>query len=192
MFAEITQTVIELITEFYDQPRIFRIIGEGGEEEFVSFSNADMHTNPVRTLDGNVIEVDPVYDIQVSAQKSSPYSSMAQNELALQLYNAGIFDPQRADMALATIELMDFKDKDKIISKIKTNGTLYEMVTVLSERLAKAEAALGLGVSAQQGAGRTLTGDAKMPEQNNMGVVHEESGITAKARKESAESTQPR
>ncbi len=192
VFAEITQTVIELITEFYDQPRIFRIIGEGGAEEFVSFSNEDMHTNPVRSLDGNITEVDPVYDIQVSAQKSSPYSSMAQNELALQLYSAGIFDPQRADMALATIQLMDFKDKDKIIGMIKKNGTLYEMVNVLSERLAKAEAALGLGVSAKQSAGRTPTGEAEMPEQNNMGVVHEESSITSKARKESAESTQPR
>ena len=191
VFAEITQMVIELIIEFYNQPRIFRIVGNDGKPEFVSFSNSEIKARPAVSLDGGAVDIDPVYDIQVSAQKASPYSSMAQNELALQLYNAGIFDPQRADMALAAVEMMDFKDKDKVIQKIQKNGTMYQMIGVLTERLAKAERMLGIGQN-NLASPSLPNGEAEIPHQDNMGVVKKESGVTAKARKESAESTAPR
>jgi hypothetical protein len=69
-----------------------------------------------------------VYDINVKAQKSSPYSRAAQNELALQFYNLGFFNPQLTDQALAAIEMMEFDGKEKVRETIRKNGTLYEQL----------------------------------------------------------------
>jgi len=60
----------------------------------------------------------PLFDVQVSAQKQSPYTKLSQNELALQFFNQGFFDPKRADMALACLEMMDFPRKENIIRMI--------------------------------------------------------------------------
>lgn len=193
-FSDVVLCVIELIREFYDLPRTFRITGEGGENDYVTFSRADMQPMSIKKTDGTLVNVDPIYDVKVSAQKASPYSAMAQNELALQLYNAGIFDPSRADMSIAAIELMDFKDKEKIIAKLSQNGTLYQTVQMLTERLARAEAMLGIANKAAQPIrGAAHRGDkAELPEQNAEGVVTEESGITKRARARAAETTIPR
>lgn len=192
-FTRLCRCVIELIREFYDTPRTFRIIGENAAQSYVTFSQKDMAAHPVARLDGTIVNVEPVFDIAVSAQRASPYSAMAQNELALQFYQGGLFDPARADMAIATLEMMDFRDKDKIIQRVSQNGTLYQMVLTLSERLARAEAMLGVrqsgGVS---GSGTSASGNIEMPEQNAEGVVAEESGVTKKARERSAETIIPR
>jgi hypothetical protein len=118
---------------------------------------------------------------------------MAQNELALQFYNAGFFSPQNADMAVAALEMMDFTGKDKIITKISQNGTLYSMVQVLSERLAKAEAILGVRNTAPsaQSVGKARTGNAEIPELNAEGTVTEEPENIKKARERAATSAIP-
>ena len=193
-FTRLCRVVIELIREFYDAPRTFRILGEGAAQEYVTFSKKDMASHPVERLDGKVIDVEPVFDVAVSAQRATAYSAMAQNELALQLYSAGMFDPARADMAISALTMMDFDGKDKIIQRISQNGTLYQMVLTLSERLARAEAMLGVG--APQASGGTeadaLPKEAEMPEKNASGVVTEESGVTEKARERAAQTTMPR
>ena len=51
------------------------------------------------------------FDVEITAQKQSPYTKMAQNELALQFYSAGFFNPQMADQALACLDMMDFPRK---------------------------------------------------------------------------------
>ena len=193
VFTRMCKIIIELIREFYDTTRVFRIVGEGGGHQYATFSNKDMAPHTVQRLDGTVIEAEPVFDIVVSAQKSSPYASMAQNELALQFYNAGFFDASRADMALVALEMMDFKDKDKIIARISQNGTMYQMLQILTERLAKAEAMLGISQQMNSGAkSMSPGGKAEMPEQTKEGVVSEESSVTKKARERSAQSTTPR
>lgn len=188
-FADMVSCVIELIREFYTLPRTFRITGEEGQNEYVTFSNAEMATTRVQRSNGTFADVEPIYDVVVSAQKADAYSSMAQNEFSLQLYNAGFFAPERADQALAAIELMDFRDKQKVIEKISRNGTLLQMVQVLSERLAKAEALLGLSqpvVQPEAGGSASSTKAAKMPEQNEAGTVENEPAITKNARERAA------
>ena len=188
-YSDMVSCVIELIREFYTMPRTFRITGEEGQYDYVSFSNAEMKATAVQRSDGTFANVEPVYDVIVSAQKADAYSSMAQNEFSLQLYNAGFFAPERADQALAAIELMDFRDKAKVIEKISRNGTLLQMVQVLSERLAKAESMLGLAQSQAQptpdGAGAPQRA-AKMPEQNELGTVDTEPTIVKNAKERAA------
>jgi hypothetical protein len=68
----------------------------------------------------------PQFDIEVSAQKASPYSKLSQNELALQFFGTGFFNPQLADQALACIEMMDFDRKEFIMQRIIQNAMKYQ------------------------------------------------------------------
>lgn len=128
--------VIELIRQFYDMPRCFRIMGESGTARFVQYSNANLHASPITTEFG--IELGgrkPLFDIEVTAQKQSPYSKMAQNELALQFYSAGFFNPQMSDQALACLEMMDFDRKQFIMQRVSQNGTMYQQKLMMQQQM---------------------------------------------------------
>lgn len=125
-FRGICLQVIELIRQFYDTQRQFRIIGASGMEEYVSYSNA----NIAPMAQGSDFSIDmgfrkPLFDLQVSAQKQSPYSKMSQNELALQFYNAGFFNPAMADQALMCLDMMDFDRKSAVMDKIRQNSQMF-------------------------------------------------------------------
>lgn len=125
MHRQITDMVIEYIRQFYDNPREYRITGKTGEEEYVTYDNSGLQPQPLPPIAG--IEMGlrlPCFDIEVSAQKQNPYTKMEQNELALQLYNAGVFAPQNSDNALALLQFMDFEHKDEVVHKVQENGTL--------------------------------------------------------------------
>lgn len=135
-FRKICLMVIELIRQFYDLPRCFRIIGENGAARYVQYSNAGIKPQ----LQGIEMGVDmgyrlPLFDIEVTAQKASPYSKMSQNEMALQFFGAGFFNPQLADQALACIDMMDFDRKDFIMQKIAQNGGMYQQMLAMQQQM---------------------------------------------------------
>ncbi|MBO5868160.1 MAG: hypothetical protein J6Q54_04555, partial [Oscillospiraceae bacterium] len=66
----------------------------------------------------------PLFDITVTAQKQSPYTKLSQNELALQFFGAGFFDPMRANQALACLDMMDFDRKEILMAAIRENAVL--------------------------------------------------------------------
>ena len=126
-YGELVELVIELIRQFYDMPRQFRIVGQYGMEQYISYSNA--HLKPQHQ--GVDFGADmgyrmPVFDIKVSAQKKNVYTKVAQNELALQFFQLGFFNPQMVDQALATIEMMEFDGKEEVLQKIARNGTMQQ------------------------------------------------------------------
>lgn len=127
-FTEICNLVIELIRQFYDLPRTFRITGENGQPDYVEFNNAPMQAQQTTEFGMDFSTKEPIFDIKVKAQRSNPYSRTAQNELALQFYQLGFFNPQLSDQALATIDMMDFEGKEKVRETIRNNGTLYEQL----------------------------------------------------------------
>ena len=96
----------------------------------------------------------PLFDIEVTAQKQSPYSKMSQNELALQFYNAGFFNPQLADQALACLDMMDFDRKQFVMQKIEQNGTMYQQIQMLQQQMLQ----LGAMVDARGGGGEITAG----------------------------------
>ena len=135
-FRKVCVMVIELIRQFYDLPRCFRIMGENGAARYVQYSNAGIQPQP----QGNDFNVDlgfrlPLFDIEVTAQKQSPYSKMSQNELALQFYSAGFFNPQMADQALACLDMMDFDRKHFIMQKIAQNGGMYQQMMAMQQQM---------------------------------------------------------
>lgn len=126
-YKQIILMVVELIRQFYDVPRQFRILGESGGAEFVDYDNRAIkpqHQGVDFGLDMGYRL--PLFDITVSAQKASPYNKLSQNELALQFYNQGFFVPQNSTQALACLEMMDFDGKEEVIDMIKSNGTLLQ------------------------------------------------------------------
>nr|DAX92712.1 MAG TPA: portal protein [Caudoviricetes sp.] len=126
-YRAIVYKIIERMRQFYDEPRYVRIIGEDGSESFDTYNNAGLKEQTYEGLNGDTIRRLPMFDIEVSAQKSSPYNKMNQNELALQFYNYGFFSPQNADMTLSCLNMMDFEHKEDIIKQVQQNGTLYDM-----------------------------------------------------------------
>lgn len=128
-YKRIVNMVVELIRQFYDTPRSFRIVGDYGQQDFITYTNQNL----VAQQQGTDFGIDmgyrlPVFDITVEAQKKTAYSSMAQNEMALQFFNLGFFNPQMADQALACIQMMDFDGKDELMQRISQNGTMFQML----------------------------------------------------------------
>lgn len=109
-YSEVVYLVIELIRQFYDVPRQFRIAGPGGAFEFLRFGRGDLRERS----DGQP----PVYDIEVVPEKRTDYTRLAQNELALQFYNSGFFRPELAPQALQAIDMMEFDGKDRVRNAI--------------------------------------------------------------------------
>ena len=135
-FRKVCLMVIELIRQFYDLPRKFRILGENGTARFVEYSNAGISPQ----FQGIEMGVDmghrlPLFDIEITAQKQSPYSKMSQNELALQFYQSGFFNPQMADQALACLDMMDFDRKQFIMQKIAQNGGMYQQMLMMQQQM---------------------------------------------------------
>ena len=194
-FREIVLLVVELIRQFYDLPRQFRIIGANGEQSFISYTNAGL----LPQAQGNDFGVDmgyrvPLFDIEISAEKASPYSKLSQNELALQFFGAGFFNPQLTDQALACLEMMDFDGKDRMMQRIAQNGTLYQqLMQARQQAVAMAQAVdmqMGTNYAGQilSGAqGQAQPGRVQKPESTGG-----ESSVTRNAREEAASRAEPR
>ena len=206
-YRKVVLMVIELIRQFYDVPRMFRILGDNGQQQFVSYDNSGIMPQPQGMMVNGVpmemgVEVGyrlPLFDIEVTAEKASPYSRMAENELALQLYGAGFFAPNNADAALACLHMMDFDRKDMVIQKVQQNGTLLQMLQQtqqLAMQMAMAlDAATGSQMAPQLQAQFGTAGQQMQTmgvETPQLGQEAKESSVTANARKRVAESTVPR
>lgn len=126
-YTGIVRLVIELIRQFYDMPRQFRILGEQGGEEYVTYTNAGLKPQPQGMAFGEDMGFRlPVFDIKVSAQKKSAYTKMSQNELALQFYQLGFFSPDAVDQTMLCLEMMDFDGKDGIMQRVAQQATMRD------------------------------------------------------------------
>ena len=182
-FRKVVLMVIELIRQFYDLPRCFRIMGENGTARFVEYSNANLQPQ----MQGIEMGVDmgyrlPLFDVEITAQKQSPYSKMSQNELALQFFGAGFFNPQMSDQALACLEMMDFDRKQGIMQRIAQNGMMYKAAMMMMQQQMAPGVAGGTEESAEETVEKTeaLGGDGGGEAAN-----------TKKARQRVADSTSP-
>ena len=180
-FRKITYMIIELIRQFYDAPRSFRIMGENGAQQFVTYDNSGI----MPQAQGVEMGIDlgyrlPQFDIEVSAQKASPYSKMSQNELALQFFTAGFFNPQLADQALACMEMMDFDRKEFIMQRIMQTAMQYSQAMMMGMPMGMAGGMIpGAAPSAQ---GTENLGGSSAPA---------ESSVTKNARERVAASSSP-
>ena len=182
-FRKVVLMVIELIRQFYDLPRCFRIMGENGTARFVEYSNANLQPQ----MQGIEMGVDmgyrlPLFDVEITAQKASPYSKMSQNELALQFFGAGFFNPQMSDQALACLEMMDFDRKQGIMQRIAQNGMMYKAAMMMMQQ----QMAPGVDGGTEESAEETVEKTEALG-----GDGGGEAANTKKARQRVADSTSP-
>ena len=206
-FRKLCLLTIELIRQFYDLPRCFRIVGENGVAQYVQYSNAGITPQAQGMEFGTDMGFRiPLFDIEVTAQKQSPYSKMSQNELALQFYQSGFFNPQMADQALACLDMMDFDRKEFIMQKVSQNGGMYQQMMAMQQQmmmLAKmVDQARGSNIAQQlaaQFSGQVpvaaIDGKASENIEDKEALGGKEGGAeasnTKKARQRVAESTDP-
>lgn len=161
---------IELIRQFYDLPRTFRIAG-GESYKYVEFDNSNMQKKSQGTaFNEDLGDRMPIFDIKISAAKKATYSRMAQNELAIQLFTMGVFNPQLADQALALLEIMDFDGKEKIIKKVQENETMYEQMIQMQQQMQQMAAVIDK-IGAYSGTPTNVSGEVgQQSERLNMPV----------------------
>ena len=203
VYSDMVDMCIELIRQFYDMPRKFRILGQYGMERYVTYTNQGIQPQ----YQGNDFGQDmgyrlPVFDIKVSAQKKNVYTKVAQNELALQFFQLGFFNPQMVDQSLMCLEMMDFDDKDMIMQKISQMGTMYQKLLQymqLALQLASqtdpmlAEQIAQDVIQSNGGAPMGMGGASPQIQlsDNISGTPEKEHSVVAKARQQSNEASQP-
>ena len=203
-FRKVCLMAIELIRQFYDLPRCFRIMGENGSARFVEYSNAGIKPQH----QGIEMGVDmgyrtPLFDLEIAASKQSAYSRMAQNDLAIQFYTAGFFAPANADQALACLDMMDFDRKQFVMQKIAENGGMYQQMLMMQQQMLQMaqiiDQAKGTNMAEQIAAGITggvapasTEGEVEAEESEALGgAENNEHPLAKKARQRVAESTDP-
>ena len=195
-FREITTFVVEYIRQFYTTSRQFRITGADGKPEFMTYKNDGLLPQEQPEIAGETFGPRlPCFDIEISAEKANSYNKLSQNELVLQFYGLGFFEPQNADKAIAALSAMDFNTKEKLLDIIKQNGTMYDKLLQFAQlaytlaakyepqtamQLQGAVAQLGIQAPAVTGGNIALSADTK------------ESKAMTKARAQAANATQPR
>ena len=194
-FTKECYLVIELMRQFYDEERIYRITGESGGTEYVPFSNAQLQPKPGGMVGGVQLgDREPVFDITVTAAKKSTFSRLSQNETAKECYQMGLFNPANADAALAVLDMMDFEGIEKVRQRVSQNGTLYQQLQQMAQQMQKMAAIIdqqnGTNVSAAAGAAAQAaaggqaaggTADSVKSTLNGLGGVVGQSGSNSMA-----------
>lgn len=128
-YEELVAIVIELIRQFYNTERCFRIVGEDGSQQYTSFDNSGMQMQPQTDLFGSTIgQRLPIFDVKIKAHKQNPFSRVANNQDMINFYSMGFFEPQNADQSLACLEMLDIENKERLMEKIQQNGTMYDQL----------------------------------------------------------------
>ena len=135
-YTQINTLCVELMRQFYDLSRSFRITGEGSEYQFIDFDNTGLQ-DQVTGIDtmGNPMFRRPVFDLKIKAHKKNPFSRMEQNERAKELYAMGFFAPENAQASLIALDMMDFEGIQTVKEKVMQGQTLLNMVMQMSQQL---------------------------------------------------------
>lgn len=166
--VQINSMCIELMRQFYDETRSFRITGNTpGSYRFEEFNNAAIRDQPMPTAypGQETVYRRPIFDVKIKAQKKNPFSRMEQNERAKELYGLGFFNPERAQEALPALEMMEFEGIDKVREQVQQGQTLLNICQQMSQQmdqmalLLQALTGKDMGVGAEpQGSGNSQGG----------------------------------
>lgn len=138
---------IELIRQFYTEPRTFRIDDGSGRYEYMDYSNVNIAPQDITTPEGTRHKKS-IFDLEVSAEKQSPFSRASQNETAKELYQMGLFTPDNATSALVCLDMMEFEGKEKIKQQIQQNDTFMQQFQQMQQLIIQLspEAAVQMGL----------------------------------------------
>ena len=169
--TEIAKLIVELIRQFYDEARSFRITAPNGYD-FTELSNGPMQNQPMLAPNGmpmmnpqgEIMMRRPIFDLKISAQRKNPFSRMEQNERAKELYSMGFFNPEMAQQTMIALDMMDFEGIDKIREKVAQGQTLLNIVQQQQQQIAQLAGLL-------TGGAVTPVGSPGQPSQGNPQVA---------------------
>ena len=201
-FGQLVEICIELIRQFYDTPRKFRILGQYGMEQYITYSNQNLQPREQGVDFGQDMGMyKPVFDVKISAQKKNVYTKISQNEMAIQFFQMGFFNPQQTDQTLMCLDMMEFDGKDEIMQKVAQNGTMFQKLTqymqlaLMLAAESHPEMVQGISNDIMQylGAGGLQMGVAPSPIQSDNidGIQPKENTRVTNARAQSAKASQP-
>lgn len=113
--------MVETMRQFYTEPREFRVEEEDGHYHFVKYISGLVEDG----VKNNGVE----FDINIIAEKQSPFSKAAQNEIIKEMYGMGLFAPENSQAALVCLEGMEFEGKEKIKGMVKENSIFLQQFT---------------------------------------------------------------
>lgn len=113
--------MVETMRQFYTEPREFRVEEEDGHYHFVKYISGLVEDG----VKNNGVE----FDINIIAEKQSPFSKAAQNEIIKEMYGMGLFAPENSQAALVCLEGMEFEGKEKIKGMVKENSVFLQQFT---------------------------------------------------------------
>ena len=170
-FREICELIIELIRQFYTPARVFRITGENNKPEYVEFGNEGLRPKDIKIEgDDTIYKRLPIFDIEVKAQRSNPFTTAANNQMMIDMFRMGAFAPENADAALGMLECMMFEGKDKLVEKIKENAQMLQALQQMQGRLQMQDAMI-----AQQAA-QNMPQQGVPPQEAIQMPVHQSEG----------------
>jgi hypothetical protein len=196
-FREECYLIVELIRQFYTEARTFRVDNGMGGYAYEVFDNARMIEADYEMPDGTIRHRRPIFDIQITSEKASPFSRAAQNETAKELYSMGLFNPEMIQPALVCIDMMDFEGKDKIKKQLQDNATMLKQYQMMAQFIAQnaPDVAVQMGLIDPTQIQQTTNGDkmSGTPEERAAKNTKEgETTLTAKARNKAASASVPK
>lgn len=158
-FHDIVNICVELIREFYDEQRCFRIAGDNGKVDYTTISNAELKMQQRIGESGEIYYRKAIFDIKIIPQRKNPFNTNTHNQLVLQLLQSGAFTPQAADSAIVALNAMVLDNKDRIIQSLQELKANYQQQQQMQMMQAQQIAAIQAGAQLPQtlqGAGAPL------------------------------------
>ena len=134
-YNQLTSMVVELMRQFYDTSRTFRITNADNSYSYATLSRDNLMVQETgMTSSGEPLYRKPIFDYKMKAIKRNPFSRMEENERAKELYGLGFFAPENAQAALLALNMMDFEGIDDIKAKVAQGDTLFNQIQMLMQQ----------------------------------------------------------
>ena len=141
--------VVELIRQFYTEERSFRILGDSETEpQYISYDNSVLQGQSVPlnvpiTLDDGTVQTErfrkAIFDIKIVAQRKNPFNTISHNQMVMELFSGGAFNPDNADQAILALQNMIMDNKESMIEGIRENqiknAQLYQQLQAQDAQL---------------------------------------------------------
>ena len=192
-FADVVTLCIELIRQFYQLPRQFRLLGAMGTEEFISYDCSGLQ--PKAMDDGVSVSYRvPEFDLEIGAERENPYRTAEHNQLALQLFQLGFFREELADQALRCLELMEFKNKDQLVRLIAGGRTQAAEIAALRQQVLQLAQVVDEAKGTRLAPALAAEYAGSSPASAVAGTAPQPKNVSAmeRSRKQSREAVQPR
>lgn len=124
--SEIIMLVVELIRQFYNEERTFRVTGDDETTSYIKYSNENIKRKEgafdklFEFLGFEVPKANSAqFDIVLSMEKNNPYNRGQHNQLILTLHQMGLLNPQNAQVGCFIIQNLSFDGKEKILEELR-------------------------------------------------------------------------